>query len=121
MIIGSTSVWRLLAGMTARPAATSDGDEAHLLGDLALARVVELAEVGVAAGFAGGDPGGAEAGQGADGGLGAAAVVEAYDLAIGEAHLLKGHLQVADHNTRPASVAGLVHPGHSEPSDGRGP
>ena len=56
MIIGSDSGWLRLAGMMARPRATSSRtnsgvdalaqrDEPHLLGDLALARVVHLAEV----------------------------------------------------------------------------
>ena len=53
MIIGSSSRWLMLAGMMARPRATSDAhelriealadrDELHLRRDLALARVVQL-------------------------------------------------------------------------------
>ena len=53
MIIGSSSRWLMLAGMIARPRATSSrtnsagspsrsGDELHLRRDLALARVVQL-------------------------------------------------------------------------------
>ncbi len=58
MIIGSGSGWLMLAGMMARPRATSSRtnsgvhalaqrDEAHLLGDIAAARVVHLGAVAV--------------------------------------------------------------------------
>ena len=68
MIIGSSSGWRMLAGMMARPAGhlvahelrrdvLAQGHEAHLLGDLAPAGVVHLGEVPVAAGHAPLDPG----------------------------------------------------------------
>ena len=64
MIIGSSSGWLMLAGMIARPRATSsrtnsgatllaDRDELHLLGDHALPRVVHLRDVAAPAqGFA---------------------------------------------------------------------
>ena len=60
MIIGSSSGWLMLAGMIARPRATSirtssagtpfaEGDELHLRGDLAAAGVAELGDGGAAA------------------------------------------------------------------------
>ena len=60
MIIGSSSGWLMLAGMMARPRATSlahqldrhafaQGDELHLRGDLAAAGVVELGDGAAAA------------------------------------------------------------------------